>query len=240
MNTTRTQISPARRITIAAAALAIALPACVDGQSLSDQLEPAQAAPLNVDGTPAPSPVQRMSLVAITPPVPRVYQKHDLIEVIINETSIESFEQTLDTEKTYDIMAALVEFPSIRNLLEAQLKNGDSNDLARLNITSDSKFEGEGESERENRVQSRLTATVLDVKPNGTLVLEARESIQSDEEISTMVLSGICRQEDVTRNNTIESSQLADFNLKIEHSGQVKKAAEKGIIPRVLETIFNF
>ncbi|MBY0262134.1 MAG: flagellar basal body L-ring protein FlgH, partial [Phycisphaerales bacterium] len=61
-----------------------------------------------------------------------------------------------------------------------------------------------------------------------------------DREITTMVLSGTARQEDITKNNTLQSGQLAGLNIKIEHSGDVKDTAEKGLIPRVLETIFNF
>ena len=37
----------------------------------------------------------------------------------MNRSSVEKFEQTLDTKKKYDLMAELKEFPSIRNLLEA-------------------------------------------------------------------------------------------------------------------------
>ncbi len=222
-----------------AAVCGVSLSASVQAQSLSDQL-PAPA-PVAVVGAAQPqTSVQRASLTAVTPPPPRVYQKHDLVEVIINKTSVQSFEQSLDTEKKYDISAELAKFPSIRNLLQAQLVAGDNNSPAALDLTSDSKFEGDGKAERKDKVQTRITATILDVKPNGTLVLEARESIQSDEETSTMILSGVCRQEDITKNNTVESSQLADFDLKIEHTGQVKKAGEKGLIPRVLEAIFNF
>ena len=46
-----------------------------------------------------------------------------------------------------------------------------------------------------------------DVKPNGLILVEARESIQSDGEIKTMVLSGLCDPKDITNANTVQSSQ---------------------------------
>jgi flagellar L-ring protein FlgH len=208
-------------------------------QSLSDQLKPKPAVAAGIDA-PAPTQLQQASLIAVVPPPPRLYQKHDLIEVIINETSVQSFEQSLDANKKYDIAAELAKFPSIRNLLEAQLINGDDQSPASLDIRSDSKFKGDGQFERKDKVQARLTAIVLDTKPNGTLVIEARETIQSDTETSTMVLSGICRTEDITKLNTIQSSQLANLSIRIEHEGEVRDVSKKGVIPQVLETIFSF
>ncbi len=110
--------------------------------------------------------------------------------------------------------------------------------LARNTIAA--KFEGEGEYERKERVTARITARVLEVKPNGTLLIEARTSIQTDSEKQTILLAGMCRSEDVSARNTVSSSQLFDLTLNIQHEGQVKKAAEKGLIPRALEAIFNF
>lgn len=188
-----------------------------------------------------PMSLQDVSMFSVTPPEPRKWAKHDIVEVIVNRSSVEKFEQTLDTKKDYDMMAELREFPSVRNLWELQLRNGDSTGLpVGVDVTAGNKFKGDGEYERKDQITTRLAAIVVDVKPNGTLVLEARDSHQSGEEVKTMVLSGVCRSEDITKNNTIQSSQLANFVMKIEHEGQVKKAGEKGFIPKILEAIFNF
>ena len=185
--------------------------------------------------------LESVSLFAVTPPAPKAWAKHDLVEVIVNRSSVEKFEQSLDTSKDYDLMAELREFPSVRHLLELQLRNGDTTGLpVGVDVGASNEFKGDGEYERKDQITTRLSAIVIDVKPNGTLVLEARDSQQSGEEVKTMVLSGICRSEDITQNNTIQSSQLANFVMKIEHEGQVKKAGEKGFIPKILEAIFNF
>lgn len=193
---------------------------------------------------PAMSTAERLksqSLFAVAPPKPRTYQKHDLVEVIINESSVEKMEQSLDTKKDYNLSAELSKFPSLRHLLELQLQNGDTTNLpVQLGLKSNNKYKGEGEFERKDNLTARLSAKVVDVKPNGTLVIEATESRQQDEETYTLVLSGTCRSEDITRNNTIQSSQLAGLTIRIDHDGQVKKAAEKGFIPRIFEAIFNF
>ncbi len=216
------------------------LPVVSRGQSLLEQ--PAQPPPTRGENPTAPSEtLQAHSLFVVTPPKPRTYAKHDLIEVIINKSSVQKFEQSLDTKKDYDLSAELSKFPSLQRLLkDATIGEGIGSSKPGLDITSKNKFKGEGTAERSDRITTRMAATVIDVKPNGTLVIEARESIQSDKETSTMVLTGVARGEDVSKSNTVQSTQLANFNLRIEHTGEVRDTAQKGLIPRVLEAIFNF
>jgi flagellar basal body L-ring protein FlgH len=72
------------------------------------------------------------------------------------------------------------------------------------------------------------------------LVLEARRSVEHDEESQLLLLTGECRREDVTEQNTVLSSQLADMTLKVHNEGQVKDSATKGWLTRVFEAVFNF
>ena len=126
-------------------------------------------------------------------------------------------------------------------MLEFQLEPGDTTSLpVAVGVGNNNKFKGDGQFERKDNLTARVTAEVIDVKPNGTLVLEARKSRQQDEETYTLVLSGVCRSEDITKQNTVQSSQLANLDVKIESDGQVTKTGTKGLIPRIFETIFNF
>ena len=180
------------------------------------------------------------SLMFIEPPKPREFAVHDLVTIIVEETTRSEASQTLETNKSYDIQAAMEQFPSLRHLLELQVQNGDSQRTANLDVGFDSDFKGEGDYERTDRFVARITAEVIDVKPNGTVVVEARKRIDKDGEIQTIILSGTCRREDVTTQNTLLSSQLADLTVSMKTEGQVTKAGRKGIIPRALEGLFNF
>lgn len=186
-------------------------------------------------------PRSNFSLFAVSPPPPRAWAKHDLVEIIINESSLQKFEQTQDLKKNGSASAQLSKFPSLKDLFtEAALTEGIGATKPGIGVTNDSKFKGEGKFNRKDQISSHITAVVIDVKPNGNLVLEARETIQTDREVSTLVISGTCRGEDITRTNSVQSNQLANMNLRIEHEGDVKDSSEKGVIPRVLDSIFNF
>lgn len=208
--------------------------------------EPASEPPRAVQSNdlavnPVAEQLRGYSLFSVTPAPPRRYGKHDLVEVIINESSVEKVEQTLDNKKNYDLKAELSRFPSFAALFnDLALREGIGTPRPGVGVTNSNTYKGEGKFNRKDQVSAKISATVIDVKPNGNLVLEARESLQTGKEIKTMVLSGICRSDDITKSNTLLSSQLANLTIRIEHEGQVEDTANKGLIPRILETIFNF
>lgn len=181
-----------------------------------------------------------VSLMFIKPPEPREFKIHDQITIIINETSRSQSKQKLDTKKDYRLSAELGSFPDLAELLEGRLQNGDSDPIAEVDLNGRNNFKGEGTYERSDRLNDRITASIIDVKPNGVLVLEARRQIRKDKEVQTLLIAGNVRTEDVTTSNTVLSTQLADLSISVVNEGRVKDSSEKGLIPRVFEAIFAF
>lgn len=230
---------PHRRVAILALCAGVALPGAAVGQSFYDM--PAEVAVNELGDVDPAAPLRSASMMYIAIPEPRLYEAHDLITLIIDETSSAESKQTLDTKKDYDLGADVEAFPDLLSLLELRLQPGDRSNIASLGIKSNQKFKGDGTAKRSDRFVARITAEVIDVKPNGTLVLEARKTVQSQNgESKTIVLSGVCRQEDITDANTLNSSQLANLHIAQTTEGEVTKTTTKGFIPRVLEAIFNF
>lgn len=192
-------------------------------------------------GSPARLRLRDSSLYVVVPPEPKTFTKHDKVEIIINESAISKAQQTLDTKKRYNLQAELSQFPSLQALfLDSTLANGIGDVKPGLGVTATDNHKGEGKYERKDQLTARISAIVLDVKPNGHLVVEATETIQQDAEIKTMVLSGIVDPQDITNARTVQSSQIANLSIRLEHQGRVKDAGDKGLIPRVLESIFSF
>ena len=80
----------------------------------------------------------------------------------------------------------------------------------------------------------------MDVKPNGTLIVQARKRIKTDEEEQQFILTGVCRVEDITADNAILSTQLFDLELQKNHKGAVRDATKRGILPKLLDWINPF
>ncbi|MBL0928224.1 MAG: flagellar basal body L-ring protein FlgH [Phycisphaerales bacterium] len=238
-------------------ALPAPLPAAADSSAPSTPpsppTTPAPLPPGPAQKTPAQAPVGAMlagsvrlsdvSLTSVEAPKPKEFKENDLITIIISEKASSSRTQNLKTDKKYDLNAELKNSIDLLQILEARLvagrQSGDPT-LPQFTLGSSTKFDGKGEYKSEQQTTARVTARVLEVKPNGTILLESRTRVKNDEEDQTIILSGIARTQDVTISNTIQSNQLFDLNLAIENKGQVRDTATKGIIPRVLETLFNF
>lgn len=182
----------------------------------------------------------QVSLIWVPEPEPRVIQKHDIITIVIDEVSSQTSSQALETDKKSSTSVDLNAMINLMNLLELRLDQGDTSNLNLVDFAAQRKFTGEGDYERKDKFSARITATVLEVKPNGTLVLEATKRIAKDSEIQTIVLSGVVREEDITRQNTVLSSQMANLNIVSHNEGQLRDAAKKGIITEVLDALFAF
>ena len=215
------------------------LTAGADAQSLYQRQSPV---PTDEFGNPRPDrTLVGVSMMVIEPPEPRTFEKHDLVTIIVNESSSQSREHTLETEKEYDIAAQLAQLPNFRALLQDHtIQSGQDGTIDLVDFSGDTEFSGEGAYERSDRIAARITAEIIDIKPNGVLVVEARTRIKTDEEDQLFVLSGTLRQEDITESNTVQSSQVFDLNISVTNSGEVRKSAKKGWISRTLDTIFDF
>lgn len=226
-------------------------PRPVEGDAPAPMQEVPGSAPVAASPTPvvavtprrraAPLVLSEVSLYAIEAPPLREFAENDLVTIIISERSKTERNQKLDAKKEYDLEAKITAWIRLMELLELRaVPDGKSeSELPSVGAELSTDFKGDGKYGREDKLTDRIQARVVEVKPNGTLLIEARRSIQTDEEVQEVVLSGLCRQEDVTDANTVQSNQLYDLRLNVQNAGEVKKAGEKGLIPRVLDGLFN-
>lgn len=190
----------------------------------------------------APHELRDMSMFAVTPLEPRTFLKHDLVQIIVRETSRAKSTHDLETTKEYTLDGVISAFPNLNlgDLLDFQVDAGRTTGLPRVGVDFTNEFTGEGDYQRKDDLSARLTAEVIEILPNGNLILEARTFIKNDEEEMSIKVTGICRPEDISPANTLLSNQIHDLHIEKTHEGELKKASEKGIIARVLDAIFAF
>ena len=101
--------------------------------------------------------------------------------------------------------------------------------------TSDS-FDSQGSISNTNKISGRITVKVTEVQPNGQLVVQGTQTIRQNTDEQTITITGIIRPEDVSYDNTVQSSSVADAKLKIEGKGPLSSKQRQGI----LSQLFNF
>ena len=133
----------------------------------------------------------------------------DLVTVVISET------QDLKNEESSDITK--------KTALDYQIKNFDVaphafTTLPRLTTASDDEFNGAANYSKKGKFTARLTAVVVDVLPNGNLVVGGRREIRIDKETKMLEFCGIVRGFDIKGDNTVASELVA--NARVSYVGQ--------------------
>lgn len=178
---------------------------------------------------------EKYGWTAMAPTQPKAFRPGDLITIIVREQRQWEADSDLETKKKFDIRSELDAFfkPIDGGLGSSKFTRGKPN----VDYAFDQKYKTEGDSSREDRLTTRLTARILDVKPNGLLVLEGRAKIVHDEESSQITLTGTCRKEDITADNTVLSTQIADKQVVVTNAGALKSAATRGWITKLLDVL---
>lgn len=99
-------------------------------------------------------------------------------------------------------------------------------------------FQAKGSIANTNNVTARMTAQVLEVKPNGDLVISGTQSIKQNGEEQKITISGIARQVDISPDNTILSTYIGNAEIKIDGNGPITKKQRQGIISQLLNFLF--
>jgi len=181
---------------------------------------------------------ERYGWIASTPVPPKMFKPGDLLTVIVREQKKWEADADLETKNKFDVKSELEAFvkPTEGGLGSAMFRRGKPNIDYKYNL----KNKSEGDSSREDKLTTRLTGKIIDVKPNGLLVIEARAKITHDEEVSEITLVGTCRKEDVTADNTVLSTQIADKEVVVGNKGALRSAATRGWIAKILDAVKPF
>ena len=87
-----------------------------------------------------------------------------------------------------------------------------------VDINSNREISGDGKIDRKEKIDMTMAATVTQVLPNGNLVIEGTQEIRVSYEVRQLMVRGIIRRADISSDNTIESSKIAE--LRVSYGGQ--------------------
>lgn len=187
-----------------------------------------------------PQTVQTASYYNVPEPKPKLLKKHDLVTIVIRENSAYESNGTTDLNRASDMDALIDSYVTLGFNPGPSLNEHVPTTPIEAKGSGTRNFQGAGDVQRTDTFTGRITAEVVDVKPNGTLILEATENIKTDDENQRVTLMGTCRVEDITADNTVLSNQLYNLSLDKQHRGGVKDSTKRGLIHRLLDFINIF
>lgn len=90
-----------------------------------------------------------------------------------------------------------------------------------ISADSESQHRGTGAINREEKIELTVAAVIVDRLPNGNLVLAGRQEVRINGELRELTVSGIIRPEDVTANNRINHTKIAEARISYGGRGSI-------------------
>lgn len=150
----------------------------------------------------------------------------DIVTIIVTESSRASKSSATQTSKKSGTNGSLSDFFGLGGL------------PVKIGVSARSDYNGSGSTTRSGSMEAKISVTVKQVLPNGSLALEGTRQVTVNDDIQTITLSGTVRPEDVRADNTVLSMYLAD--AKITYVGEGPTAQRPGIVTRILQTPFHW
>jgi flagellar L-ring protein precursor FlgH len=154
----------------------------------------------------------------------------DVLTIVINESSKVDNKAKRDLKKETDRSIAF------NGELGNYVDLGDFGMAAR----SANELKGKADYKDERKFTDSVTAVVMDILPNGNLVIMGTRDRNIAGDIQTIEVSGIVRPSDVAFGNIIRSDRVANFRIVTKNGGIEAPFNRPGWFGRMLDIIWPF
>lgn len=161
---------------------------------------------------------------------------HDIVSIRVEELARVQSDGEVDRRKTAQYNGVILDWLRLNGLRKAEPLEEDKRIRAQL----DQLYRAEGELETSERLTFNIAARVVDIRPNGNIVLEAHKEVRVNEEIWRASLTGICRQQDIGPDNVILSRNIVDMRIYKQEVGHVRDGYRRGWLMKLLDRFDPF
>ncbi|WP_130472138.1 flagellar basal body L-ring protein FlgH [Candidatus Magnetaquicoccus inordinatus] len=160
----------------------------------------------------------------------------DIVTVQIVETSNAKKEAKTDLNRSGSNDFGLTGVLSPAGLFGAKLPGATGGALT-AGTTSNNTFSGDGKTERNSALKAIVSCVVVEILGNGNLRISGRQDITVNNENQFILISGVIRPEDITPQNSVVSSQMADARIEYSGEGDVNDQQRGSWLSRIFATV---
>ena len=163
----------------------------------------------------------------------RTFQKNDIITIRVDEIARVLAQGDAQSRKNTLFRGTLTDWIRIASgrLRPDAQPEGDPS----VGTQSNDTFRSQSLLESRESLTFNIAATVVDIRPNGNLVLEARKSYRVNDNLWETSLSGICRVQDIGPDNVVLSRDLIDLQIQKQDQGHLRDKYRRGWLTRLID-----
>lgn len=163
----------------------------------------------------------------------RAMRPHDLISVVVSESLAASTDGTVKNSRASNA------FSGISGLIGTLHAGNALQNLITQNSTA--ALNAQGTSATNSSLSTTFGGQVIEVLPNGMLVIEAARQVEFSQQTQTILLRGLVRPEDISQQNQILSTAISSLELEVRGKGIINDYTRRqNPLVRLLENILVF
>jgi flagellar L-ring protein precursor FlgH len=149
----------------------------------------------------------------------RASQVDDVLTIVVAEQASAVVTGATQTKRVSSTANSITALAGVKSATGA---------LANLaNTSGDTELNGQGTTSRTTTITTTLTARVVGVLPNGALVIEAARDLSINSERQTITVRGVVRPADIDPTNSVQSTRVAQLEVRIDGKGVVNDAIRR-------------
>ncbi len=162
-----------------------------------------------------------------SPPTPgRVLRIHDVVSIRIDEVARMTAEGRANQRKSGGYQAALKEWLELDGfgVKKAPQTSGDPE----VNTILNEQNRATSDLQTRETLALNIAAEIVDIRPNGNIVLEGHKAITINDNRWEVSISGMCQWKDIGPDNVILSKDIIDLKIDKRESGQARDGYRRG------------
>lgn len=188
-----------------------------------------------IPGSDVETEADAASPIASPAPEHREFRAHDLVTIRIKDFLTFRNRMELNTERNTTLSVDLEQFFNVNRRRGDEARRTEQGDWDIQHET-----EGRGDERRSMNFERTMTAEVVAVRENGTVVLEGRSEMRFDQTVVTLTVTGVCRPDDINVRNEVASDRVHELRTNLQSRGPTPDAARQGWFVRFLNRIWPF
>jgi flagellar L-ring protein precursor FlgH len=194
---------------------------------------------MSQEGAYQPLTMEQGNLIRSIPVQQRQIREHDIFTVRIEELSRFSSEGDSERRKTSNYFARLQNWVRLNGFTKAEPTQQSGQDPTIQGDLRQTR-RAEGDIETTERLTINVAVEVVDIRPNGNLIIEGHKEISVNDELWIAKLTGTVRQEDIGIDRVILSENIANLRVERALKGFVNDSYRRGWFDKAFDRISPF